>query len=432
MFERNSKNNSTYATLGNVFRNSKWSDLKVQNIKMGFSRQFYLLLIFVITSFMVSLTSPQILIYDSYFFVTELMLSLIDIITIVFVLTIVILSDLLITYVTVPICTKILDYYGHDTTVEEDLSFSQQSVDKSNDYKLVNTLYRTSSVVNLNNFDTILTNPTQKNLTNWVNTQGNPLLYKPNYLTELNIGSSKNITMSLQNLNKLLSNKHFILNSGNFSKDLDLMKSDRWVLKNSLLSEDVIRNTNSYTNAKKLIGLNVLNSQLSNKNVWASTNLNKLNSTNMASLQSLLNESDNSQLFVNHLNSSNLGNFNFFEESRLFLVNKYSYSNKLRYNLLAFDDKFNDKSISDRLISNNNFNNHYNLFQSSLDFNINNLLLTKGNVHNDLNKVMSKNDIVLNYFIVNNDSYLLTNLNLNNLINLTSTHNNLEWYNYFN
>jgi hypothetical protein len=32
-FERNNKFKSTFARLGNTFRNSKWTDLKVQNIK---------------------------------------------------------------------------------------------------------------------------------------------------------------------------------------------------------------------------------------------------------------------------------------------------------------------------------------------------------------------------------------------------------------
>ena len=32
-FERNNKYNNVFSSLGNVFRNSKWSDLQVQNIK---------------------------------------------------------------------------------------------------------------------------------------------------------------------------------------------------------------------------------------------------------------------------------------------------------------------------------------------------------------------------------------------------------------
>ena len=35
-FERNNKNVSTFSKLGNVFRNSKWSDLKIHNIKSSF------------------------------------------------------------------------------------------------------------------------------------------------------------------------------------------------------------------------------------------------------------------------------------------------------------------------------------------------------------------------------------------------------------
>ena len=39
-FERTTKQQQTVANLGNVYRNSKWSDLKVQNIKTSFTNQF--------------------------------------------------------------------------------------------------------------------------------------------------------------------------------------------------------------------------------------------------------------------------------------------------------------------------------------------------------------------------------------------------------
>ena len=39
-FERTTKQHQTVANLGNVYRNSKWSDLKVQNIKTNFVNQF--------------------------------------------------------------------------------------------------------------------------------------------------------------------------------------------------------------------------------------------------------------------------------------------------------------------------------------------------------------------------------------------------------
>ena len=39
-FERNNKLKATFSSLGNVFRNSKWSDLKAQNIKTSFIKSW--------------------------------------------------------------------------------------------------------------------------------------------------------------------------------------------------------------------------------------------------------------------------------------------------------------------------------------------------------------------------------------------------------
>ena len=57
LFERNTKFKSTFAKLGNVFRNSKWNDLKVQNVKVSlinswFSTAFFFLVtLFILGSF---------------------------------------------------------------------------------------------------------------------------------------------------------------------------------------------------------------------------------------------------------------------------------------------------------------------------------------------------------------------------------------------
>jgi hypothetical protein len=48
-FERNNKITNTFSNLGNVFRNSKWSDLKIQNIKNSLVNQhIYLIISFIL------------------------------------------------------------------------------------------------------------------------------------------------------------------------------------------------------------------------------------------------------------------------------------------------------------------------------------------------------------------------------------------------
>jgi len=52
LFERETKYRSTPAVFGNVFRNSKWSDLKIQNVKTTSIRHwlYYLLFVFLLIS----------------------------------------------------------------------------------------------------------------------------------------------------------------------------------------------------------------------------------------------------------------------------------------------------------------------------------------------------------------------------------------------
>jgi hypothetical protein len=67
-FERTLKFNHTITSLGNVYRNSKWSNLKIQNIKNSFLTQFFsvflltaLVIIFLILSIKMGYLETQLL-----------------------------------------------------------------------------------------------------------------------------------------------------------------------------------------------------------------------------------------------------------------------------------------------------------------------------------------------------------------------------------
>ena len=188
-----------------------------------------------------------------------------------------------------------------------------------------------------------------------------------------------------------------------------------------MVSEDFIRNTNAYSLTKKIIGSNLTNSQLSQRNVWASTNFNKVTQSNLNLFQSdKLNKFDT--LNQNFINSSNLENYNFFEESRMFLFNKYLFNNKLRYNSLVFDDSFEKyiKPIDDKSL--NTFDLNYKLFVTSLDFNLKHFNLSLSDkLTNDTTRYEQN---LFNYFIVSDSNSLLSNNDLNILINLTSQKQN--------
>ena len=422
IFERNTKNNSTYANLGNVFRNSKWTDLKIQNIKISFVKQFYLFILtltFIILSFTNNL--PLVL-FDILSIGSELFFNLLDFVSLTYVLFI---------YLIFPFTynpQQVLTFKG-SISENKPLSLTNcKSTDYSSNTQLIKNLYGASYEINNLNTDMLLKiSKTKLDTTSNFNKN---LSYAPELTTDNTLFFSSNNNLSLNKLNNLLHNKHFIFNSSNFSKDLDLMKSDRWLLKNSLVSEDFIRNTNSYTLTKKLIGSSLTNSQLSNKNVWASTNLTKLNQGNssVAQIGSLvLNLNSNNT----NLDNSNLDNFNFFDTSRNFLVNKYLFTNKLRYNNLVFSDDFiksNKTNFNDGV---QNFDLNYILFISSLDFNIK--LFFIENLQSSKSLINSSVHTGSDLFFINEEQNILNGTNLNNIIDLTSQKsNNLLWNSYFN
>lgn len=71
--------------------------------------------------------------------------------------------------------------------------------------------------------------------------------------SDLNRLSSYNLALSLTGLNT--------------QEALKTSKEDRWLLRNSLLSENLIINSNAFTQSKKLLGVNFLNSDSNAKNV---------------------------------------------------------------------------------------------------------------------------------------------------------------------
>ena len=425
IFERNTKNNSTYAALGNVFRNSKWTDLKVQNIKNSFVRQFYLLLLFIFSLILLVTTDAFLAVQDVYSFVLDLLFNLLDLVSLLYVLIIYLVFPFLYQPETL-ITLKGTAYDNKNST----LSIGDGLPTK--DYNTVFNLYKTSSSIGNVDLQLRYKYSTELHKTNTINFNTS-LTYTPEIDEALGLPSNKNFNISLSNWNKLLSNKYFILNSSNFSKDLNLMKTDRWLLKNSFVSEDIIRNTNSYTNSKKLIGLNLTSSQLSNRNVWASTNLNKLNQSNNQAVTNMfnLNNTDLTKISSKHLNSSNLLNFNFFDESRLFLVNKYLHSSKLRYNILTYshlvDSSRGDKSV----VNSSNFDLNLKLFNTSLNFNTQPFIVSTIPEFSKNPKTPNYSKD-LQYFLLNENSTLLTSNNLNSILNLTTKQDSFTWNNYFN
>jgi hypothetical protein len=98
----------------------------------------------------------------------------------------------------------------------------------------------------------------------------NSLTYKESYYSNsLLINSFKiNTTLvTLNDINKFFKEKHcFIKFNFNIRENLNISNQQRWLTKNSLLTESIIPNSFLITQAKKLIGNNYLNKDLT-KNV---------------------------------------------------------------------------------------------------------------------------------------------------------------------
>ena len=197
---------------------------------------------------------------DIYVISTGLLLNLVDLFSITYVLFIYLLfpflykPSTLLTYKS----KESANLATYTTPTTETLNYS--------DYNLTRSLYRTAQLTN-EFLDTLPQTSKQVVKGSTLVIPNSTLSYQPNPYVINSPESNKQLTISLRQLNNLLNNKYFLISSSNFSKDLDLMKTDRWLLKNSLISEDLIRNTNSYTNTKRLIGSNVTSSQLSSRNI---------------------------------------------------------------------------------------------------------------------------------------------------------------------
>lgn len=142
----------------------------------------------------------------------------------------------------------------------------------------------------------------------------------------------------LQNLN----NQQFgvILNNLNVYTNLNQAKQDRWLLKNSLLSNSSTVDLNAFTQTKKLIGMNLFESANTSRNIWNSSKMTQLTQTEEIQKLSLFQNflgfnkssaSNNSLTLLSEVSSGFQG-FNWFETSSLWTTKKYFFTNQLKFN----------------------------------------------------------------------------------------------------
>ena len=424
-FERNNKSNNTISTFGNVFKNSKWSDFKTQNIKKSFSKQWFFLILSVI--FPVTL-----LWYFKY-------LPLLNIL-IIFHL------------VKQMVCDLIYDLYTLLLYII--LSFSITSPWTKNNFKNpvpLNQLSNNQSQIffknsKLNNsfWDTnvlyVLKTKKSFNFTNFVN-QTDEILKKKsiNYNLSLNSNSSLSYNMTdfnntqfvlSSNLNSQFNNVNFInsqnqnvsslknfftkyafLNESLTNQSLNLIKQYRWLTKNYLNSSQLNKNSNNLTQSKSLISDPLNDINILDRNVWLANNINNLSSNFLSSS----NISQSTDL---------LKNYNFYENSRFFTNMRYYY-------LLNFTSLTPTLVTSSSEVVNPKVINFFNQTHNTelIDFNFNNLLINpeKLKINNVLKTFSQVSSQSVHVQLPVNE--LLTNHTLEsfNFINSNTLNSNNTW-----
>lgn len=163
--------------------------------------------------------------------------------------------------------------------------------------------------------------------------------------------------MRLSDLDRLISlDSTLMFTNMNLTSHLNSAKEDRWLGRNSLLAENLVLGAKGLTQSKKLLGLGLTHSDTSSHNVWVSSKFTTPAANSAADLFGNLSNtfSSNSQN-LNHLTTQSqfspaAVNFNFFENSRMWLTSRYAFESQLRSNLSHLNtspvvDYFNDTQL---------------------------------------------------------------------------------------
>lgn len=343
-FERANKVSNTITSFGNVFRNSKWADLKSQNIKKSFAKQWTYLFISVLLSlafflYFKTLTVTQFIVlwhtikqlfleifYDMYYLILCFFLNF--------------------SYM-----YKKYSHNDYDALINvsgNSNKYLQENKNSSNfnfksgldnkeskDYLLLSN-FKVGSALNSLNYslsednsvNKLLSTPSQ--LINFQTYSGQTthltdnLLTKqgPNYNSRGFILSTK-LNSNFSNLNTFtrlsvenpesMSKENPLVTEHLISQLLDTSKQYRWLTRNFFNTTQLNKNTNAITLSKSIIGDNLADDSATKSNVWLSNNSSSLTSNFINS---------NS---VNQSTQINLHTYNSFESSRFFTNMRFFY-----------------------------------------------------------------------------------------------------------
>lgn len=344
-FERNNKVDSTVASFGNVFRNSKWSNLQVQNIKKLFIKQwlsFFLFIVFTILFlFTYSSTSFNATTLNFFYFkqtLNEVITNAYYLLGCLIYQTYLIVNNSFTTNYertislnSAPRATNVTLSSGNlvlptaTKSANQNLFFLQKTMNTLSNFTDTTDL-KSIKPANLQTLNTSFRNSVYFNTL--ASSSSQLTAYSTN-LSEVNyvLGSQLNPAFS-QTLNANLTLNE-LYNDASFTNDPmlaevlptnlnNMAKQQRWLTRNFWSNQNVVSNSNSITEAKNFIQNPLTNKSLTDSNIWLSNKLNNF-------------ETEKSTLLFQKLktNYDLVSMFNFFENSRFFVNQRYTYLNQL-------------------------------------------------------------------------------------------------------
>ena len=471
-FERNNKLKSTFSSLGNVFRNSKWSDLKVQNIKTSFIKSWstYFLTILLLSLFILPFFGTYCGGLVTYY--VPLLGELYELFSFAWTHCEDLAKALLISvfstwsYQKSFFLSSITQNQKHVyNTVNPSINKFESKVYSQNNISLsgnatknhapIEMMYclaqATKQLGNLKQAPNSVTDFSKIHLDSWniddcLESDFCPVTSYNNFLGLSNLEYSYTATpkdtfaihqldIESSNLNKISSyNIALSLTGLNTQEALKASKEDRWLLRNSLLSENLIINSNAFTQSKKLLGVNFLSSDIASKNVWTSTKLNSVGNENTSNFLSNLQE-----LFINqpvagdklshapHLSNS-MTNFDLFENSRMWLTKKYFFTNQLKNNTVKLSTLQGNNNSNHSGSNEQLFNILVNTQSQNINAQLHNLVLTLESSNVKIQP--STNSTLFDLHVGSGDLDLLklNNLSFINKVTYSTSNNNLNYF----
>ena len=251
------------------------------------------------------------------------------------------------------------------------------------------------------------------------------------YGVDINTNRIINNHLNLKSIH-LYTNTHESLLQFDFNliNNINIGKEQRWLVKNSNLTEFLTKNNNSLTQSKKLIGQSYYSPNFINKNLWLPTKLSNMSNTETLSYINNLNNLTYPNLFgsselntskpANLTRSQDLINLNFIENSRLWITKKYFFTNQMNSNLIN-----QSKILSDKIYQQNTTPYTTNSFDNKLFFqnyvkDLSTLLWTKPVNQSGTNNYLTDQTAPNNLMLSTASLDLLSSNDLNFLLTLTS------------